>query len=152
LKPDAALVVATPRALKLHGGGGIAKAGMSLPPGLTAPNQDALEKGIGNLEQHIANVKSYGMSVVIAINAFQGDTQEEWDYVMRRAIAAGAVGAAVSSHWADGGKGAETLADAVVTACRQPSDFKLLYPRLYAHQTENRGGRKTYVWGRWSRI
>jgi len=116
LKPDAALVVATPRALKLHGGGGIAKAGMSLPPGLTAPNQDALEKGIGNLEQHIANVKSYGMSVVIAINAFQGDTQEEWDYVMRRAIAAGADGAAVSSHWADGGKGAEALADAVVTA------------------------------------
>ena len=88
MKPDAAVVVATLRALKLHGGGGIAKAGMSSPPGLTAPNQDALEKGIGNLEQHIANVKSYGMSVVIAINAFQGDTQEEWDYVMRRAIAA----------------------------------------------------------------
>ena len=128
LKPNAAVVVATLRALKLHGGGGIAKPGMPLPHGLTTPNQGALEKGIGNLEQHIANVKAYGVPVVVAINAFQGDTQEEWDYVMRRAVAAGAAGAAVSSHWADGGKGAEALADAVVAACRQRSDFKLLYP------------------------
>jgi formate--tetrahydrofolate ligase len=128
LKPDAAVIVATLRALKLHGGGGVAKAGSPLPPGLTGPNPDALAKGIANLEQHIANVTTYGVPVVVAINGFEGDSQEEWQYVKQRALEAGAVGAAVSTHWADGGKGAEALVEEVVAACRKPSGFRLLYP------------------------
>jgi formate--tetrahydrofolate ligase len=128
LKPDVAVIVATLRALKLHGGGGVAKAGSPLPPGLTGPNPDALAKGIANLEQHIANVTTYGVPVVVAINGFKGDSQEEWQYVKQRALEAGAVGAAVSTHWADGGKGAETLVEEVVAACRKPSGFRFLYP------------------------
>ena len=127
-KPDAAVIVATLRALKLHGGGGVAKAGSPLPVGLTGPNGDALAKGIANLEQHIANVKNYGVPVVVAINGFQGDSHEEWEYVKQRALEAGAVGAAVSTHWADGGQGAEGLVEEVITACRQPSGFRFLYP------------------------
>jgi formate--tetrahydrofolate ligase len=96
--------------------------------GLTGPNQDALAKGIANLEQHIANVKTYGVPVVVAINGFEGDLQEEWRYVKQRALEAGAVGAAVSTHWADGGKGADDLVEQVMTACRQPSAFRFLYP------------------------
>lgn len=128
LKPDAAVIVATLRALKLHGGGGLAKAGTPLPVGLTGPNREALTKGIANLEQHIANVKTYGIPVVVAINGFQGDLPEEWRYVKQRALEAGAMGAAVSTHWADGGQGAEDLVEEVLTACRQPSDFQFLYP------------------------
>ena len=127
-KPDAAVIVATLRALKLHGGGGMAKPGSPLPVGLTGPNTDALAKGIANLEQHIANVKNYGVPVVVAINGFQGDSHEEWEYVKQRALEAGAVGAAVSTHWADGGQGAEGLVEEVITACRQPSGFRFLYP------------------------
>lgn len=127
LKPDAAVIVATLRALKLHGGGGVAKAGAPLPPGLTGPNPEALARGIANLEQHIANVTTYGVPVVVAINGFEGDSQEEWQYVKQRALEAGAVGAAVSTHWADGGKGAEALVEEVVAACRKPSEFRFLY-------------------------
>ena len=127
-KPDAAVIVATLRALKLHGGGGMAKPGSPLPVGLTGPNGDALAKGIANLQQHIANVKNYGVPVVVAINGFQGDSHEEWEYVKQRALEAGAVGAAVSTHWADGGQGAEGLVEEVITACRQPSGFRFLYP------------------------
>ena len=64
-KPAAAVVVATLRALKLHGGGGVAKVGAPLPPGLTGPNQSALEKGFANLEQHIANARAHGIPVVV---------------------------------------------------------------------------------------
>jgi formate--tetrahydrofolate ligase len=128
LTPDAAVIVATLRALKLHGGGGVVKAGAPLPPGLTGPNQDALAKGIANLEQHIANVKAYGVPVIVAINGFQGDSPEEWQYVRQRAVEAGAVGAEVSTHWSDGGKGAEALVEAVIAGCRRPSDFRFLYP------------------------
>jgi len=127
-KPDAAVIVATLRALKLHGGGGVAKAGAPLPVGLTGPNQDALAKGIANLEQHIANVTAYGVPVIVAINGFQGDSQEEWQYVRQRALEAGAVGAEVSTHWSDGGQGAEALVEAIIAACRRPSSFRLLYP------------------------
>ena len=127
LKPDAAVVVATLRALKLQGEGGVAKVGVPLPIGLTGPNQEALSKGFANLEQHIANVKAHGVPVIVAINAFKDDSQAELDWVRQRSIEAGAVDAAVSTHWADGGKGAELLAAAVVKACEQPSEFAHLY-------------------------
>jgi len=125
--PDVAVVVATLRALKLQGGGGRAKVGAPLPIGLTGPNQEALTKGFANLEQHIANVQAHGIPVVVAVNAFQDDSQTELDWVRERSMEVGAVDAAVSTHWADGGKGAEQLATAVVKACQQPSSFAHLY-------------------------
>ncbi|MBS0170910.1 MAG: formate--tetrahydrofolate ligase [Nitrospira sp.] len=127
LRPDAGVVVATLRALKLHGGGGTVKSGLPLPPGLTGPNQAALERGFANLEQHIANVRAHGVPVVVAVNAFQDDSQKELEWVCERALTAGASAAAVSTHWADGGKGAEELARAVVKVAAQGSTFTHLY-------------------------
>jgi formate--tetrahydrofolate ligase len=126
--PAVAVVVATLRALKLHGGGGPAKAGLPLPISLTGPNPEALLKGFANLEQHIANAKAHGVPVVVAVNAFQDDLQNELEWVRERSLEAGAVAAAVSTHWADGGKGAEQLANAVVKASEQPAQFTHLYP------------------------
>ena len=126
-KPAAAVVVATLRALKLHGGGGAAKVGAPLPVGLTGTNQDALVKGFANLEQHIANVKAHGVPVVVAVNAFIDDSVAELEWVRKRAREVGAVDAAVSTHWADGGKGAEELAKAVVAATEETSSFRYLY-------------------------
>jgi formate--tetrahydrofolate ligase len=112
LQPSAAVVVATLRALKLHGGGGT----------------EALRKGLGNLAQHIDNMRTFGLPVVVAVNAFAEDPADELEQVRRWALAHGAAAAAVSTHWADGGAGAEALAEAVVTACRQPAQFTPLYP------------------------
>jgi formate--tetrahydrofolate ligase len=125
--PTVAVVVATLRALKLHGGGGVAKAGVALPSSLTGPNRDALSKGIANLEQHVANVRAHGVPVVVAVNAFKDDPQDELDWVREQSLKMGAVDAAVSTHWADGGKGAERLAAAVVKASESPSPFRHLY-------------------------
>ncbi len=127
LRPDAGVVVATLRALKLHGGGGTVKPGVPLPTGLTGPNQQALERGFANLEQHIANVRAHGVPVVVAVNAFKDDSPAELNWVCERAVAAGASAAAVSTHYADGGKGAEELAGAVVKVAAQGSQFTHLY-------------------------
>lgn len=127
LTPAVAVVVATLRALKLHGGGGVAKAGVALPVSLTGPNQEALSKGIANLDQHIANVRAHGVPVVVAVNAFQDDPQDELDWVREQSLKMGAVDAAVSTHWADGGKGAEQLAAAVAKASEKPVHFEHLY-------------------------
>ncbi|HKW86440.1 MAG TPA: formate--tetrahydrofolate ligase [Nitrospiraceae bacterium] len=126
--PDAAVVVATLRALKLHGGGGTVRAGKPLPAGLTGPNRDALARGLANLEQHIANVKAFGVPAVVAINAFPDDPEDELQYVREQALAAGAAASAVSTHWVDGGKGAEELARAVVQASQGSTAFTPLYP------------------------
>jgi formate--tetrahydrofolate ligase len=126
-KPAAAVVVATLRALKLHGDGRVIKAGAPLPAGLTGPNQEALVKGFVNLEQHIANVKAHGVPVVVAVNAFIDDPVAELEWVRERSREVGALDAAVSTHWADGGKGAGELAKAVVRATAETSAFKHLY-------------------------
>lgn len=126
-KPAAAVVVATLRALKLHGGGGAVKVGTPLPAGLTGPNQEALVKGFANLEQHIANVKAHGVPVVVAVNAFIDDPVAELEWVREKSREVGAVDAAVSTHWTDGGKGAEELAEAVVRAAAKTSSFMHLY-------------------------
>ena len=125
--PAVAVVVATLRALKLHGGGGVAKAGAPLPTSLTGPNQEALSKGIANLQQHVANVRAHGVPVVVAVNAFKDDPRSELDWVREQSMEMGAVDAAVSTHWADGGKGAEQLAAAVAKAVQTPGQFKHLY-------------------------
>jgi formate--tetrahydrofolate ligase len=126
-KPAAAVVVATLRALKLHGGGGTAKVGVPLSAGLTGPNHEALVRGFENLEQHIANVKAHGVPVVVAVNAFVDDPVAELEWVRERSKVVGAVDAAVSTHWAEGGKGAVELAKAVVRATAVTSMFRPLY-------------------------
>lgn len=127
LRPQAAVVVVTLRALKLHGGGGAVRLGKPLPAGVTRPNRAALEKGISNLEQHLANVQAHGIPAVVAVNAFSNEEADELKFVCNRARQAGAVDAVVSTHWAEGGKGAEALAEAVVHACERPSRFAFLY-------------------------
>jgi formate--tetrahydrofolate ligase len=127
LQPAAAVVVATLRALKLHGGGGPVKSGLPLPENLTGPNEEALAKGFANLEQHITNVRAHGIPVVVAVNAFVNDPVSELEWVRRRSCEAGAIDAAISTHWADGGRGAEQLAKAVLHAARQGGTFSHLY-------------------------
>jgi formate--tetrahydrofolate ligase len=127
LHPDVAVVVATLRALKLHGGAGVVKAGSPLPPGLVGRNMEALKKGISNLEQHIANVRAFGVPAVVAVNAFETDPDDELEYVQQRSIEVGAATAAVSRAWSHGGGGTEQLAEAVIMACRKGSRYTTLY-------------------------
>lgn len=126
-RPSAAVVVATLRALKLHGDGVAVKSGAPLPDALTGPNEKALAKGFANLEQHIANVRAYGIPVVVAVNAFTTDPPVELEWVRERSCKAGAFDAMISTHWADGGRGAEQLADAVLRAARHGGAFTQLY-------------------------
>ncbi|WP_455378095.1 formate--tetrahydrofolate ligase [Petrachloros mirabilis] len=133
-KPAAAVVVATLRALKLHGGGGVVKVGAPLPMTLTGPNQEALVRGFANLEQHIENVKAHGIPVVVAVNAFKDDSESELEWVCQQARKAGDVEAAISTHHADGGKGSEDLAKAVSRAVAMPSTFTHLYENVWPIQ------------------
>src|SRR5207245_1078953 len=111
-----------------HGGdAGSAKPGLPLPAALTGPNREALARGCANLHQHIANVRTFGVPAVVAVNAFVDDPKEELEYVKAQAVERGAVAAAVSTPWSDGGAGADALADAVVRACEQPSSYRPLY-------------------------
>ena len=128
LVPNCVVLVATVRALKMHGGGPRVVAGKPLDFAYTSENLPLLEKGIVNLEAHIANAKRYGVPVVVAINMFKDDTPAEIALIRERAIAAGAEDAVLSTHWADGGDGAVALAKAVIAACEKPSDFQFLYP------------------------
>jgi formate--tetrahydrofolate ligase len=127
LRPDAAVIVVTLRALKFHGGGGEVKSGQPVPAGLTGTNREALEKGFANLEAHLANVRAHGVPAVVAVNAFGQDQEGELKWVCDRARKAGAADAVVTTHFTDGGKGAEALAQAVERACRQPNAFAPLY-------------------------
>jgi len=127
LMPDAAVIVVTLRALKYHGGGGVMKPGQPPPAGLTGPNRAALSGGLPNLEQHLANVRAHGIPAVVAVNAFDQDPDDELRWVCEQARAAGASDAVVTTHFRDGGKGAEALARSVMEACRQPGRFSFLY-------------------------
>ncbi len=128
LKPDAVVLVATIRALKMHSGKFTVVAGKPLDPGLLSENVEAVDAGCSNLVKQIENMRLFGVPVVVAINFFPTDTDAEIETVKRHAKAAGAFDAVVSKHWSDGGEGAKELAQAVVTAADQPSDFKFLYP------------------------
>jgi formate--tetrahydrofolate ligase len=127
LKPDAALLVATVRAIKAHSGRFEIKAGKPLPDGLNKEDLEALAEGVGNLEKQIENVTQFGVPVVVAINVFPTDTENEIEFLREKALAAGASAAHVSTLFAEGGKGGEDLAHALVAACEEPSEFKLLY-------------------------
>jgi formate--tetrahydrofolate ligase len=120
LAPSAAVVVATVRALKMHGG--VAK------DDLKTENAGAVAKGCANLLRHLENVRKFGVPPVVAINRFITDTDAEIQEVMKAAESAGSK-AFVCTHWADGGKGTEALARHVVEVCDAgKSDFKPLYP------------------------
>jgi len=127
LVPDACVIVATIRALKSHSGKYKIVAGKPLPPEMLENNVADVEAGAANLRKQIENVRHHGVTPVVAINAFETDHPEEIEAVRRIAIESGALGAAVSNHWSDGGKGAIELAEMVIAAADQPSNFKFLY-------------------------
>ena len=127
LVPDCVVLVATIRALKMHGGGPTVTPGKDLDSAYTNENLDILQAGIDNMAAHIKNAKRFGIPVVVAVNKFSTDTDAEIALVKKAAIEAGAETTAMSDHWANGGKGAVELAEAVVAACEQPADFEFLY-------------------------
>jgi len=126
LKPNCAVVVATVRALKMHGGGPTVVPGKPLDQAYKEENLPLVEQGCENLIAHIQTVKKSGMNPVVCINRFYTDTDAEIREIKKAAEAAGAR-AAVSDHWLKGGEGALELADAVIDACEEENDFKLLY-------------------------
>jgi formate--tetrahydrofolate ligase len=129
LRPDAAVVVATVRALKMHGGVGRIVAGKPLDPALTEENVEAVRKGAENLAAHVEIVRRYNVPVVVAMNAFPTDTDAEYAAIREVSLAAGARDAVVTRNFADGGAGAEDLAHAVWRAAEEGApDFRLLYP------------------------
>jgi methylenetetrahydrofolate dehydrogenase (NADP+)/methenyltetrahydrofolate cyclohydrolase/formyltetrahydrofolate synthetase len=127
LVPQVVVMVATVRALKMHGGGPRVVAGRPLNVAYTEENLDLLTAGLGNLQHHIRNAKRYGINVVVAVNSFATDTPAEVELVRQAAAEAGAEDAIVCTHWMDGGKGAVALAEAVVKAAEKPTNFRFLY-------------------------
>ena len=128
LVPHVVVLVATVRALKMHGGGPRVVAGKPLDSAYTDENLDLLRAGLGNLKHHIKNALSFGVNVVVAVNSFATDTPAEVDLVRAAAIEAGAEDSVVCTHWMEGGKGAVKLAEAVVKAAEKPTNFRFLYP------------------------
>jgi formyltetrahydrofolate synthetase len=128
LAPNCVVLVATIRALKMHGGGPKVTAGQPLHPDYTEENLPLLEKGCSNLVKMIQNARLFGIPVVVAVNRFKTDTPAEVDLVRKLAVQAGAHDAVMANHWAEGGLGAVELGKAVISACEQPGKFKFLYP------------------------
>ncbi len=126
LTPNAVVVVATIRALKMHGGGPAVKPGLPLAEEYVKENLKLVEKGCENLIAHIETVKKSGVRPVVCINSFYTDTKAEIALVRKVAEQNGAL-VAVSEHWLKGGKGAVELAEAVIQACDEKNKFKFLY-------------------------
>ncbi len=127
LIPHVSVLVATIRALKMHGGGPTVVAGRPLPDEYTKENLPLLEKGVANMLHHIGIIKKAGINPVVCINTFHTDTKNEIAMVRRYAEQAGAR-CAISEHWLKGGEGALELTDAVLEACEEKNSFKFLYP------------------------
>uniref|UniRef100_A0A0N4ZFX3 C-1-tetrahydrofolate synthase, cytoplasmic n=1 Tax=Parastrongyloides trichosuri TaxID=131310 RepID=A0A0N4ZFX3_PARTI len=128
LKPNCVVLVATIRALKMHGGGAPVAAGTPLPFEYLSENLELLEKGCdSNLRKQMENALKFNIPVVVCINRFSTDTENELKLIVEKCKNYGGIGV-VSNHWAEGGKGAIKLAEAVVEACNKGSDFKFLYP------------------------
>ncbi|MCL1835463.1 MAG: formate--tetrahydrofolate ligase [Oscillospiraceae bacterium] len=126
LKPHVSVLVATIRALKMHGGGPAVVAGRPLPVEYTEKNLDLLEKGTANLFHHVNNVKKSGIKPVVCINKFYTDTEEEIALIKKLCAEQG-VRCALSEHWQFGGKGASDLAQLVIEACEEPTELNYLY-------------------------
>src|SRR5574341_1769255 len=114
LIPHAVVLVATVRALKMHGGGPKVSPGAPLDKAYTTENVDLLKAGLPNLGRHIKNALRFGIPVVVAVNGFKDDTEREWEVIRQYAIEEGAEESVVTTHWANGGEGAAALAEAVV--------------------------------------
>jgi len=128
LRPNCVVVTATVRSLKMHGGVGNIVAGKPLPKELTEENLPALEKGAANMMHMIKIAKGYGIPVVVSINRFITDTDNEINLLKDKAKEAGAFGVGVNTAWGEGGSGCAEVAELVVKACEEPSDFQFLYP------------------------
>jgi len=128
LIPQCVVLVATVRALKMHGGGPKVVPGKPLATAYTEENISLLKAGCANLKKHVKNARMFGVNVVVAVNRFTTDTDKEIEVVKEAARSAGAMGAYTSNVWAKGGEGGAELAEAVVKACEKKSKFKLLYP------------------------
>eukprot|EP00560_Eucampia_antarctica_P003875 CAMPEP_0197838018 /NCGR_PEP_ID=MMETSP1437-20131217/33978_1 /TAXON_ID=49252 ORGANISM="Eucampia antarctica, Strain CCMP1452" /NCGR_SAMPLE_ID=MMETSP1437 /ASSEMBLY_ACC=CAM_ASM_001096 /LENGTH=664 /DNA_ID=CAMNT_0043445521 /DNA_START=33 /DNA_END=2027 /DNA_ORIENTATION=+ len=129
LKPKCAVIVATVRALKMHGGGPPVSAGRPLAKEYCEENIDLVTKGCCNLVKHIQNANKFGVNVVVAVNKFKTDTDEEIEVVKQMSMKAGAYDAVLSNHWAEGGAGAAELGKAVGRACKanDENNFRFLY-------------------------
>ena len=129
LVPNVVVLVATIRALKMHGGGPKVVAGKPLDPAYTDENLDLLKAGLSNMVHHIKTARKFGVPVVVAVNSFATDTEAELALVRKAAIEeGGAEDAVVCRHWAQGGAGAIDLAKAVIAAGEKPRNFHFLYP------------------------
>lgn len=129
LIPNVVVMVATVRALKMHGGGPKVVAGKPLDHAYTHENLDLLRAGLDNLLAHIGIARKFGVPVVVAINAFATDSEAELNLIRKAAVEeGGAEDAVICNHWALGGEGAVELAEAVVKAAEKPSQFHFLYP------------------------
>lgn len=129
LVPDVVVLVATIRALKMHGGGPKVVAGKPLDRAYIDENLELLEAGLPNMLHHIKIAKKYGVPVVVAVNKFFTDTDAELELVRKAAVEqGGAVDAVISEHWEFGGEGAVKLAEAVIKASELKHEFKFLYP------------------------
>ncbi len=127
LKPHVSVLTTTIRALKMHGGGPRVVPGIGLADEYTKENLGLLESGLPNMIHHIKTIRKSGMNPVVCVNCFHTDTDAEVAMVRKAAEAAGAR-CARSDHWEKGGEGALELADAVIDACEEESEFKFLYP------------------------
>ncbi|XP_062325917.1 C-1-tetrahydrofolate synthase, cytoplasmic [Osmerus eperlanus] len=127
LRPHVVVLVATVRALKMHGGGPLVTAGMALPQEYVEENLELVERGCSNMRKQVENAQAFGVPVVVAVNAFKTDTESELDLICSLAKDAGAFDAVRCSHWAEGGAGAVELGRAVQRASEAPSSFKFLY-------------------------
>ncbi|MCS6835744.1 MAG: formate--tetrahydrofolate ligase [Anaerolineae bacterium] len=128
LEPNAAVLVVTVRALKAHSGHYRVVAGRPLPAEMLERNVRDVELGAANLIKQIENVAIHGVTPVVAINSFATDHADEVAAIQRIATEAGALGAVVARHHAEGGRGAAELAELVVQACERPNSFRFLYP------------------------
>ena len=129
LVPSVVVLVATVRALKMHGGGPKVVAGKPLDAAYTAENLELLSAGMSNMLHHIKTARKFGIPVVVAVNRFLTDSPAELELIRKAAIEeGGAEDAVICDHWEKGGEGAVDLAHAVVKAAKQPADFKFLYP------------------------
>jgi methylenetetrahydrofolate dehydrogenase (NADP+) / methenyltetrahydrofolate cyclohydrolase / formyltetrahydrofolate synthetase len=125
--PNAIVLVATVRALKMHGGGPAVVPGAPLKPEYTQENLKLLEEGLCNLIKHIDNGKKFGVPVVVSINVHKNDTKAEHEMIRQAALKHGAFACTITNNWAEGGRGATDTASAVIEACNQASNFKFLY-------------------------
>lgn len=130
LVPDCVVLVATIKALKMHGGGAPVVAGKPLPEEYRTEHLDLVREGVKNMQKHIENARKFGVPVVVAVNRFTADTDAEIQIVREAALAAGAAEAISASHWSDGGMGAVPLAEAVIQVTANDGanpHFRFLY-------------------------